>query len=244
MKTIFIRLLAAWVVIWAEAFACYAQDNTNGSVVIGDNNAKDRDIYFVYIDHEPNTPEYALVEKLDELHKNALDYNSVLVIFLANEDDPLISFTNMKDPDPNQHRDDNEAYIRICNELQTKEFHEATANDMNAIVKMFGPAGTFPLFDDTDEEDPMLYKTTKMMFFVGQMFWFRGLNETLIAQLYTALNISKYIKLYRPTQFGFEIWRPKDKPLPNEELGSYRFGRHNRGGINDNQKIKFYSYPN
>ena len=229
-------LCALLVTAWPMAAASQEGDTSQLSM-------KDKDFYFVYIDHEPETDETALIEKLDELHRSALDYGNVMIVYLANGDEPFISFTNMKDYMPDKQRDTDEAYQIICAELQSRTFHEPSREDFNVVRGIVGPAGVLPLFDETNADDPMLYQTIKFMFFVGLDFWNYGLNEYIIAKLYIELNLSTYMALYRSSQLGYEMWRSKDRPLPFETVGSPRFGTHNRGGINDNQKIRFHSYP-
>ncbi len=207
-------------------------------------NNKERDFYFAYIDHEPDTPVPDLIDKLDKLRQSAQDYGSVLVIFLANGTEPLVSFTNLKDFKPDLQRDNDEAYETICSELQSRPFHEASTADLGYIQEIIGPAGAYPLFNMSDQDDPMLFQSVKIMFFVGRQFWWQTLNEDVIALLYQNLNLQEYMSLYRKTQLGYEIWRNKDLPLPKEDFGLPRFGSHNYGKINENQKIQFIGYPN
>lgn len=204
--------------------------------------AKERDFYFVYIDHEPSTPS-TLVEKLDEVRSRVLDNEDILIIYMANGDEPIVSFTNVKDPDPGMHRDSSDAYNDIIDELQSAPFHEASINDADHISKIIGKEGAYPLFNEQAPDDPIIYRTVTFRFFVGEQFWFKGYNEEVIARLYEKLNLNKHMKFYVRTVLAYEMWRSKDIKLPNEDFGSPRFGRHNIGGINDNQKIRFHGYP-
>lgn len=220
----------------------YAQDNAAAADKAADVPAtKDTDFYFVYIDHEPGMPRKALIDKLDEIHKFALDYNNALVVYLANEDEPFVSFTNVKDPEG--QRDSEEAYETVCQELQSAPFHGFSELDGEMITNIIGANGVRPLFNSNDEEDPILFRSVKIMFFVGQRFWRLGYNEKVIAEVYVRLNLDRFMKRYPSTVLGYEIWRDKDNPLPGE-TGPVPFGTHNRSDINNNKKIKFYSFEN
>ena len=194
------------------------------------------DFHFVYIDHEPQpaTPATQLCTRINKLRTNAAETGNALIVYLANEDTPLLSFTNVADPDGAQQRDSLEAFYEIIDASQSVPSHEVNSvSDVDSIKKLIGPSGAFPLFDEASGE--MRYKSVTIDFYVGPRFWNLRHNDNIIAQLYVILRLKDLMKKYQRKQLSFNVYKAQGQVLNYPE--GKPFGLHNKDGINDNPKV-------
>ena len=227
--------------LWVACFPgpVLAQDNDTVSaetpVVVTE--SKPTNFHFVYIDHEPTTPIDVLCKRLKTYRNNALETGDALIIYMANEEQPLVSFTNLSETDT-LHRDSEDNYYNIIDELQETSYHEVSAsNDLKYIKRLIAVDGLFPLFDDSDEEQ-MLYKSVAIDFYIGRRFWALHYNEDVIAQLYVSLQLKKFMDKYPFTKLSFNVFKPKGEEL--NTINSQLFGSHDIEGIS--QKIRILEY--
>ena len=196
------------------------------------------DFHFIYIDHEPQpaTPASQLCNRIKKLRDNAAETGNALIIYLANEDNPFISFTNLSDPVPSMQRDSLNAFYEIIDEIQNIASHEVNPiADMDSIKRLIGAGGCYPLFDEVEKADTMRYKSVTIDFYIGPRFWNLRHNDNIIAQLYVLLRMSKYMKIYPRRRLSFNVYKAQGQEL-NYPKGM-PFGMHNKDGINDNPKV-------
>ena len=131
-----------------------AQETAEDSVVVlPDGNAheyrqnfSENHFRFVYIDHEPTTPVATIHQRLDKLHDDAIDSGSCLMVYLADEDQPLVSLTNMPDYAPQEHHGDDEAFSDLIKQMYVQTAHEVRAStDLDTLKWLFGTGGAYPL---------------------------------------------------------------------------------------------------
>lgn len=195
------------------------------------------DFHFVYIDHEPQpaTPATKLCTRIKKLRENAAETGNALVIYLANEDKPFLSFTNLPDPE-GLHRDHADAFYDIVDEIQNYTSHEVDAEvDMENFKKLIGGNGTYPLFDEVTGVDTMRYRSVTVDFYIGPRFWNLNHNDNVIAQCYMILRLAKYMKMYPRRRLAFDVFKAKGQELIYQE--GKPFGLLNKDGINDNPKV-------
>lgn len=197
------------------------------------------DFRFIYIDHEPQpaTPASQLCNRIYKLQKDAAETGDPMIVYLSNDEAPIISFTNLADPDSALHRDKEDAFFHIIDEIQNIASHEVSATtDMEVIKSLIGAAGTYPLFDEVAGADTMRYKSITIDFYIGPRFWNLRHNDNIIAQLYAVLRLSKYMDLYPRRRLSFNVYKAKGQELNYPE--GKPFGYHNKDGINDNPKVR------
>lgn len=195
----------------------------------------------VYIDHEPTTPVTTIHQRLEKLYEDATESGSPLIIYLADEDQPIISFTNLKDPSPDRKRNNEEAYANLIKQMYIQPTHEVRANtDLDSLKGLIGPEGVYPLFNDQGGQSKMNFKSITLDFYIGPHFWNLRYNEDLIAQLFVNLKMDQRLntKEFPPTKLAFNVLKPRGTQLyfPSGEP----FGRKDLGGISKKIEIKEY----
>lgn len=227
------------------SFICLSANAVNSLVVESEEPVEASDananFHFVYIDHEPTTPVGELCRRISKLRNDALETGDKVIIYLANEDQPMISFINLKDPVSEMKRDSIGFFDIIIDELQSMNYHEVNKTDLDTIKSIIGIDGTFPLFDEKGHDGQMNYKTVTIDFFIGKRFWALQYNEGIIGKLYESLRLAHYMKKYPITQLSFNIFKPESDQLiysEGEPFGSL-------AEINDaikNEMIKISEY--
>lgn len=195
----------------------------------------------VYIDHEPTTPVATIHQRLEKLYEDATESGSPLIIYLADEDQPVISFTNLKDPSPNRKRNGDEAFADLIKQMYIQPAHEVrAATDLDSLKGLIGPEGVYPLFSEQEGHAKMNFKSATLDFYVGPHFWNLRYNEDLIAQLFVNLKMDQRLntKEFPPTKLSFNVLKPRGAQLyfPSGEP----FGRKDLGGISKKIEIKEY----
>ena len=200
------------------------------------------DFHLVYIDHEayPATPA-SLCNRLARLRRDAAETGNILIVYLANEDEPMLSFTNLADPDPTLHRDSLAAFNAIIDAIQDIPSHEPNATtDVEQLKGLIGIAGTYPIFDEVGNEGTIRYNSVTIDFYVGPRFWNLRYNDNIIAQIYSILRLSKYMKQYPRKTLQFNVYYATGQTLNYPE--GMPFGIHNKDGINENPKVQPKEY--
>lgn len=198
--------------------------------------------HLVYIDHEPypaTSP--SLCSRLARLRRDAAETSNILIVYLANEDEPLLSFTNIADPDPSLHRDSLAAFNEIIDAIQDIPSHEPNATtDVSLLKELIGIAGTYPIINEIGNEGTLRYNSVTIDFYIGPRFWNLRYNDNIIAQLYSILRLSKYMKQYPRKNLQFNVYYASGQTLKHPE--GKPFGIHNKDGINDNPKVQPKEY--
>jgi len=220
----------------------YAQDSLEvdvDTIMAETVSLENANFHFVYIDHEPTTPVGELCSRLTKLYNDALETGDRLIVYLSNEDQPFISFTNLKDPFPDMHRDSLGYFDNIIDELQGVNYHDVySAMDLETIKDIIGIDGKIPLFEEVDYEGRMRFKSVTMDFYIGKRFWALHYNEAIIANLFVSLQIPTYMKKYPITQLSFNVFKPQADVLEHPE--GMPFGKHDLGRINETVNILEY----
>lgn len=252
MKNISFRLLSVLLFVIACPSA-YAQESLYedsaavveesleaavDSMAVAVDSTENYNFHFVYIDHEPTTPIGELCRRISKLHNDAVETGDKVIIYLANEDQPIISFTNLKDPVDGLHRDSVGFFDFLIDELQSINYHEVYSTDLDTIKAFIGIDGKFPLFDEKSDDRQMNYKSVAIDFYIGKRFWALHYNENVIAQLFESLRIPYYMKKYPVSQLSFNVFKPENDLLIYPE--GQPFGLHDLGGINKTINIIEY----
>lgn len=178
------------------------------------------DFHFVYIDHEapPATPSAQLCTRIDKLRRDAAETGNPLIIYMANDEKPYLSFTNLTDPNPSLHRDSIEAFHDIIDVMQSVPSHEVDREtDLKNLTRLIGISGSYPLFDERGNEGTMRFKSVTIDFYIGPRFWRLKHNERLIGQLFTILNLSKYMNMYPRKKLSFNVFKAGNVELEYPE---------------------------
>ena len=183
---------------------------------------------FIYISHEPGTPVGRLWEKIRAIRNDAVEIDDALIVYLADGRQPLVSFTNLKDPDALQ-RDRDEAFFSINAALQDAIAHDVIAKeDRKNILRLFDQ------FNFVTDDGQLRFNSVAMDFYVGPSFWALGNNLQVIAHLYTAFGAASYPK----DKLSFSVYKPKGQDLGED--ANQLFGDNNIDGIN--QKLSMFEY--
>lgn len=210
------RAIVMAIIVLANSISISAQDYSKVN------------FHFVYIDHEPSTPVNKLCQRIRRLRDDAIEVEDVLVIYLSDGQNSLLSFTNLPDVHEKE-RDKDEAFVNIIAALQNANSHDIIAReDRKNILKLFDE------YNFVDEEGRLRFKSVVMDFYVSPEFWALGNNEKVISYLYVDLDIESFSQ----EQLTFNIFKPKGEDLnfPND----IPFGDNNINGIN--QKVKILEY--
>lgn len=182
-----------------------------------------RDFYFVYVDHEINTPIQRLIDRLKSQRRDISQTNASAIFYLPAGDQPVIVRMNLKDDNA---ADFDTLFVR---ELQEKNSHDVIAQiDIDKIVELFDEN---PIVGDDHQ---LLYSTVNFDFYVGEKFWNLKNNELVIAKLYFILGLDKFPSGKVP----FNIWKNKDEKI--DVSPETAFGKKNLGGLNQRLRLQNY----
>lgn len=194
-----------------------------------------KNLRFIYIDHEVSTDVNYVCDKLKEARyqAEAYDKTEMLLIYLSTglevDNYALMSFTNIEKEDSEYETDD--AFTKIIAALQNANSHTVLPQrDVENIISLFNK---YPFFDS---DGNLALKSMTMDFFVGKNFWLREYNQKIISVLNTTLN------LYTQdlTKLTINIRSPKKAPIDYNP--DQLFGARNLQGINSSKYIKIAIY--
>lgn len=196
------------------------------SVYAQNSNNLERNLRIVFIDHEPSLPTNDIIRYIRKLRTSALENNNCLIIYMPNNQDPLISLVNLKDP--NGNNDSQEAFDRMCEALNLPSHNKEPWFDRRSIINLFSD------FDIIGKDGDLQFAAVRMEFYLTSEFWKLGYNETIVAPIFFALNGNELLK----KEFNFDVYiNPEDKPQYEE---GKPFGFSNLGNIN--KYIALYDY--
>lgn len=162
-----------------------------------------KNLHFIYIDHEETTPVSNLIAVLEDLRVKNTETDNALIVYLSNEYSPKIFCHNVDGLNPSFSELD--AYREIVGELQESISNTVSPYvDTNTILDILTLCG----FQQQDSES--IFESVTMDFYVGPDLWRLGYNQSLIARLYFALEISSLDK--NSILFNVKIPRGMKKP--------------------------------
>ncbi|MBR4996047.1 MAG: hypothetical protein IKY82_08300 [Alistipes sp.] len=167
MKRIFTLLLALFICVSVKA-----QDNTN------------KDLTFVYISHDENTPTQALISRLKEIYTDAMNYpeDRAAIFYLTNGDHPIIVRMNVNNSNPKD-------FETLVEDLQSKRAHDVfPETDCEKIIEIFSEN------DLLNEEGEPMFRSVEWNYYVNSTFWKLNNNEYVIATLYWVFEMEKMIQ--------------------------------------------------
>ena len=204
------------IVLLSCSIMGYAQNRSNS----------ERNLRIVFIDHEPSLPTNDIIRYIRKIRASALENDNSLIIYMPNNQDPIISLVNLKDP--NGEKDNPETFDRLCEALNLPSHNKEPWFDRRSIIKLFSDFGIM------GEDGELQFAAVRMEFYLTSEFWKLGYNETIVAPIFFALNGDELLK----KDFNFDVYiNPKDKPIYEE---GKPFGFSNLGNIN--QYIDLYDY--
>ena len=122
--------------------------------------------HFIYIDHEPDTPIGLLCKRVEKLHNDVLETGDKLIVYLSNEESPLISYTNIENK-----KDSISTFYKIIDELQGSTYHEVNSSiDNDSIKSLIGIDGLIPIFKEGDS-DLMQYASVSLATLRNRGHW-------------------------------------------------------------------------
>lgn len=187
-------------------------------------NAQDvkRDLMFVYVANESTTPKASLCQHLQRLRNEAIELEQGLVVYLANNETPYISMTNVSD-DENKYSGD-EKFNQIIDLIQDRISQDISlGNDSERILDLMNYCKMFNI------DGKLNCNSLTVDFFIGSSFWAIGGHKRIISRLYFALDISQMLKMGE--NISFEVYKGSEDSLLYQE--GQPFGVMNAGGIND-----------
>lgn len=200
-----------------------------------------KNFHFVYIDHESTTPIGQVCQRIIKLKNDALEMGDALIIYLANDEEPYFSFTNLGDSISSPIGTGSSNFNNIIDELQYSTYHEVNAlSDVQHIKELISSEGLFPIYeiDEGNSDIHLLFKSVVIDFYVSKRFWALRHNENVIAQLFVSLNISDLLQKYPKQQFAFNVFKSKEEQIIYPE--GKPFGLHNLENINNKLSILEY----
>lgn len=173
-----------------------------------------KDLTFVYIAHDVNTPVQSLCDRLTVLYNDAMDYpeERAVIFYLANSDNPVICRMNTADSDPS-------VFEEIISELQGKRSHDnEPVTDVNTILSLFEED------DIIDRNGDRNYASVTWNWYINSTFWELEYNRSIIAPIYYIFDMGELIK---DKYLFVNFFHGEDDPipyLPSEPFGSLYSG--------------------
>lgn len=169
----------------------------------------DKELTFVYISHDINTPVQTLCSRLKDLYNDARNYpeDRAVVFYLANGDYPIICKMNIEGGNHNRFED-------IISELQVKRSHDCnpvidirTINDLFDVTEIVLPDGSGA------------FRSITWQWYVNGSFWEMEYNKTIIGAVYTILGMDEMI---RENYLSTYMFYSEDDDIPLDR--QYPFG--------------------
>ena len=243
-----IRVLISGLLCFACCFTTQAQSTDIEETLMSnqENPSIDKPDYrqnhfrFVYIDHEEQTPVAILHQRLKKLYDDAIESGSFLIIYLADEDNPIISFTNLNNPAVSYQRCNEEAFSNLLTQMYVTTHEVRAYSDLDTIQWLLDSDGVFPLFVEENGQTKLNFKSVCLDFYVGPRFWDLRCNEDLLVQLFVMLRLDQRLNTppFPPTKLSFNVLIPRGVNIRYPD--NLPFGRKNLGGINEKVEIKEY----
>jgi hypothetical protein len=161
-------------------------------------------LLFEYVDHEPSTSGVQLGEIFSQERYNALQFETSMIVYLANGQNSLVSLTGIKDK-TGKNVDDKDAFDNIIYELESFSWHRVDAEfDRDKIIKLFDEYVFGPNFQSR-------YSKVTLRFYVGAQFW-RLRNKRIIENL---LDYPEIRRLAEQGVLQIQVFMPVGENLPS-----------------------------
>ena len=172
------------------------------------------DLYFIYIAHDRTSSVKSLTSTLLDIYNSCVKYGYAGVFYLSNGDEPIIVNVNFA-------KDNREDFNALIGELQDKTSHDVSpGTDVKRIVEIFNND------DFIDEKGNLRYTSVTWNYYVSELFWKMGYNESVIARLNWIMNFT----FMKDEDIYVNVFHPSNDQL---ELTELPFGEKNIGNINE-----------
>lgn len=168
--------------------------------------SREQDLEFVYIAHDENTPVSTIIEHIQQLYYDAINYPESRAVIFYMPNDAYPKYVAINTPNDNQSEFD-----MLIDELQTKRLHDVSPDvDIATITQIINET------DIIDENGNPLYRSVRWNYYINSTFWLLQNNEYVIAALYWILDMkplveSGYLKInilhsknYDNVEFDYE----------------------------------------
>lgn len=196
-----------------------------------------RDLRFIYIQHEPNTPSNRLFKIIDRHHKAAEETGDALIIYLStgtntdffgNNPYGIVSLTNLVDF----------TYDDLCSEAAYDKLYNALVNvTYHNVMPRADVRNVLTLFEHyniINEDGSKTFDSVYFDCYVGSRCWTLHYNETVLAHIYAALDVPNLPRGY----FDFNVYYPKDDDVTYQD--EKPFGDKNLQNINNDVLVMKY----
>lgn len=187
MKKLIILLVGLFA-----AISAIAQDN------------KGKDLTFIYISHDENTPTQTLISRLQAHYNDATYYpeSYATIFYLTNGVNPIIVKMNVEGANPQD-------FDKLIEDLQAKRSHDvAPETDREKIMEIFAEV------DLLDDEGNPAFNSAQWNYYVNSTFWLMNNNEHVIASLFWIMDMEPMVK---SGYLQVNILHGEIDPLPIDE---------------------------
>ncbi len=167
-----------------------------------DNSAKD--LTFIYIAHDENTPTQTLISRLQANYEDAKYYpdSYATIFYLTNGDNPIIVKMNVEGENPKD-------FDKLIEDLQAKRAHDVSPEtDREKIMELFDE------IDLLDAEGNNAFNSVQWNYYVNSTFWLLNNNEHVIASLFWIMDMEPMVK---SGYLQVNILHGEIDPLPVDE---------------------------
>ncbi len=189
-------------------------------VPIADRPTIERNLRFVFIDHEASLPS-TIIAHLRKLRREADETENSIIFYLPNGDNPFIAVHNLRDP--NNIEDTELAFNNICEALNEASHDKNPRLDRVNVLELLNK------YNVIDDDNKLLFRAVRMQFYLTSDFWKLGYSKSIVPPIAFALDVQG---LYAADQdFYFDVYtNPEDKPQYDDPKKP--FGAANLGNIN------------
>ena len=187
MKKLIILLVGLFA-----AISAIAQDN------------KGKDLTFIYISHDENTPTQTLISRLKAHYEDAKYYpdSYATIFYLTNGENPIIVRMNVEGANPQD-------FDKLIEDLQAKRSHDVSPEtDREKIMEIFAEV------DLLDDEGNPAFNSAQWNYYINSTFWLLNNNEHVIASLFWIMDMEPMVK---SGYLQVNILHGEIDPLPIDE---------------------------
>lgn len=146
--------------------------------------SRNRDLSFIYVAHDENTPVQVLINRLQDVYNDALNYpdERAAIFYLPNGGYPLVVCVNTG-------ANNQSAFGELIDELQSKRSHDIDCQtDLERIQSIFADN------DIIDADGTPKFRSVDWVYYVNSTFWNLGNHEYIIASLFWIMDMEQLIK--------------------------------------------------
>lgn len=164
----------------------------------------EKDLSFIYIAHDENTPTSVLIDNLKVYYDDARNdpEGRAVIFYLPNGNYPIIVRMNTGE-------DNEEDFALIVEDIQKKRSHDVEREvDLQMIQEIFKDTDIY------DRRGNRLYNSVEWIYYVNSTFWELGNHENIIASLFWIMDMQKSIE---EGYMKVVILYSEDDPIPYDE---------------------------